>query len=579
MGALLLCTRPGAQKQVSALPPRLSSSPCPRQRASEATIRAPSIAAPYRGRSNTASRENNGQRARRADALIPRHRAADLRGMASGGGAATPLQVPLADVTAKNLRASLHMRRPSAFDSRGELKQGVSLLDSLAPSPARSADAIEPKFGRLVDDSPSLVARARAFLARLRAARAQKSAAQAPPTHKSDAVPRAAGAMRGLAKLCDVLGSMLKTAPMLPFFCSLLATLVLHEWKPALFLRIPMLTHALSGTMLLAALFCALWKRGEPLRILAAGARPYAHPIDSCLDAYADSLTERDAAVKAGLEELRTHRAQLDALRKELAKDPAASDPSAVLKPSRKAAAMIAAGALGAGFDAEKAAEAERLRKQDTLRRSREQWRERGEQSAGELDEFSQMLQDHAATGYRKHTKELKMRSTPQGPRQAVPLAAFRRAAVVGSIASAMVRREGSGSSAGGRNQGGRREGSGSGSGAPVFGSFNSYSGKHGSGDGHGLRRAWNGGGRGGANGTPRRYSGASDASVRTAASAPVTRHNSRRKKMHLFRRKRARGRPDEDATRSVTAPVTPARRDYSVTPGGRSADESPSLA
>lgn len=459
----------------------------------------------------------------------------------SAGTNAAPLLVPSADVTAKNLRASVQSRSASAtynYDSDGRLqRRAVSILDRLTSTGRSASESDVPKFTRFVDENPGLLVRARSLIKRLRARRS------AEPKKVSASMNKP---LRTLARACELLNYS-PLPPIVFFLGTVCITVIFNILRPtAIHRRFPAITPLLDGLLVLTALLSILWKREGMLHALSRGEHPYRHPVDSCLEPYAEYIAGRAAEVKAGREELKQNHAQLDALRRELAKDPAAADPNAVLKPNKHAAAMIKAGALGAGYDAEKAAEAERLRKEESLRRSHQHWRERS--GSASMDDALEKLQSHAATGYRKHTKELKMRAAPRPMPQ---LAALRRAAnaatTVNSLAAGMAGgmlgrgasvesalREASGSSGAsgapgdsGSRGGGRRE-----SVTPNESSF-SFSRAATGQEGMGVRR----------------YSAASEQSIRTAASAPasVVRQSSKRSKLRLFRKRRTERPNPED--------------------------------
>ncbi len=444
-------------------------------------------------------------------------------------GAPARLLVPSADVTAKNLRATLHAYSASKstynYDSDGRLqRRAMSIFDKLTSTPRPVDDGERPKFFRLVDDTPSLLTRFRAFITRLKSQRAES---------KKKRVVGESKALRILARICELI-DYCPIPPMSLFLGSVFTTVMVNILRPSFALRFEWMPSVLDGCIIFSTLLCFAWKRGPVLRAINRNESPYRHPIDDALEPYAEYIEEKHAAVKAGNEELKTNFAQLDALRRELARDPAAADKNAILKPSQRAKAMIEAGALGAGYDAEKAAEAERIKKEESLRRSHQLWRERS--GNNEVDEAIEKLKSFAATGYRMKTKELKQRAAPRPVPPAV--AALRRggvaAATVASAANALASGLASGGGSGGprastEGSGERNSGSGTSGSNPMpgrptlplnatFASFNSFAPP-------------------GAADTSRRYSG-SNASVRSTASAPLSTSNARKPKMRIFRRK-----------------------------------------
>lgn len=468
------------------------------------------------------------------------------------GSASEPLLVPSADVTAKNLRASLHNRTASGtYDSDGRMqRRAMSILDKVVgPNTVENVDKdAPPKFTRLVDDTPSMLTQLKSFIYRVRTSgKSGKKAAKKSASGETNPVYRALG------KLCDVI-EYSPLPPMVYFLGVLFLIIVLKLFEPVRLLKkFPYIPQLLEVLLVLSGVIAILWKRSRVFYTLAKGDSPYKHPIDSCLEPYHEHITERAERIKLENAELAENHAQLDALRKELAKDPAAHIPGSVLKPSRKAANMIRDGALGAGYDAEKAAEAEEMRKRERQRESHKLWREKSVSVGNDDAEMvEKLIISHAATGYRKHTKELKMRAAPRPP---PAVNAFKKAsaAVVGasSAASAFA-----GLTAGGGNSSGSPSGENSASQRDQSGSSGR---RDGSGSGaSGIAGTAAGGGdavRGNSFNVfgnvihpnnmdmTRRSSGGSDMSVKTAASGPanaaVSRQNSKRFKK-LFRRKRS---------------------------------------
>lgn len=141
------------------------------------------------------------------------------------------------------------------------------------------------------------------------------------------------------------------------------------------------------------------------------------HSAELRLDHPESDVQARDKAVEKALELLHQNEAKLDALKKELAKEGNARNDDGQIVPSRRAAEMIASGALGAGFDAQTAAEVEHRRREENVKRSREEWRVRVEmveqQDDDEMKQSLKLLADHAATAYTKRTKDLKTKISP----------------------------------------------------------------------------------------------------------------------------------------------------------------------
>ena len=468
-------------------------------------------------------------------------------------GAPARLLVPSADVTAKNLRATLHAHSASKstynYDSDGRLqRRAVSIFDKLTSGSRPVDDGDQPpKFSRLVDDTPSIFARLRAFISHLKSQRAEA---------KKKRVAGESKAIRMIARICEFV-DYCPIPPLSLFLGSVFTTVMVNILHPSYALRFEWVPSVLDGCIIFSTLLCFAWKRGPVLRAYNRNEQPYRHPIDDALEPYAEYIEAKQAAVKAGNEELKTNFAQLNALRRELARDPAAKDRNAVLKPSERAKAMIEAGALGAGYDAEKAAEAERIKKEESLRRSHQLWRERSGNT--ELDDALEKLENHAATGYRMKTKELKLRAAPRPVPPAI--AALRRsgavaanvASVANTIASGLGGARGSTEGSAERNSGSGTSGSNPLPPRPTiplnatFASFNSFAPP-------------------GAADTSRRYSGMSNTSVRSTASAPLSSNNFRKPKMRIFRRKQ---RTSPDIVASVNGNGNGNSRDVFVEPLG----------
>eukprot|EP00177_Eucheuma_denticulatum_P004114 GFKZ01007463.1.p1 GENE.GFKZ01007463.1~~GFKZ01007463.1.p1 ORF type:complete len:422 (-),score=74.41 GFKZ01007463.1:164-1375(-) len=249
-----------------------------------------------------------------------------------------------------------------------------------------------------------------------------------PPQHPVNSARTPAPPQKSkLRTLCEKLAPVLEKLalavgkvpdPVLVFL--LLATFVmaLERLRPHWLRPIPvkiLVTLSFLPVLVLAA----VWRKTELFTKLREGANPLSHPAEHLLDPVEAHLKQREESVRREEEQLKKNYAQLDALRKELAQDPHARDPDAVIVPSRKAAAMIAAGALGAGYDAEAAQAVEQRRREESVKRSREEWRARTEQAEDNVEQTHESLKlmaDHAATEYRTRTKELKTKSATSGP-------------------------------------------------------------------------------------------------------------------------------------------------------------------
>lgn len=325
------------------------------------------------------------------------------------------LLVPAADVLAKNMRAQESARIPpaaAASDAGGAPSGTRRTLIGMGAATEQSQNAIRSKilFRRAV--SPPVPSPITTLLAKLFP---KKPSPDASPSHKPPLPSPLAKLIPPLEKAAALASNL--PDPTLLFLAQVLLVLLIEQFRPH-WLSSLLAKVAIILSFLPLFLLALLWRKTELFATLREGQNPLSHPAEHRLDAQQDDLTRREAAVTAANAELAKNRAQLDALRKELAKDPHAADPAAIIVPSRKAAAMIAAGALGAGYDADAAHAVEQRRKEESVRRSREAWRVRTEETevhGEEAQESLKLLADHAAKAYTKRTRELKSASGSGG--------------------------------------------------------------------------------------------------------------------------------------------------------------------
>lgn len=355
---------------------------------------------------------------RRPPAAAPPPRPARRDPMALGGSTARPLLVPAADVLAKNMRALESSRKPpaaAASDAGGAPSGKRRAFIGLGAATEQSELEAHTQIRfRRAPDPPSASPLA-ALLARLSRPPAP-AAPDAPPAQASPLTRAFAKVLPPLEKAAAIASRL--PDPTLLFLALVLVVLLVERARPH-WLHPPLAKAALLLSFLPLFALALLWRKTELFATLREGQNPLSHPAEHRLDGLEADLAQREQRVKKAQEELRKHRAQLDALRKELAKDPHARDPDAVIIPSRKAAAMIAAGALGAGYDAEAAQAVEQRRKEESVKRSREEWRARTEETEDNVNETKESLKlmaDHAATAYTKRTRELKTKSGGGGP-------------------------------------------------------------------------------------------------------------------------------------------------------------------
>lgn len=202
--------------------------------------------------------------------------------------------------------------------------------------------------------------------------------------------------------------------PLIMFLTVVLLILLTARLRPH-WLRHIAVRVSTTLALLVTWIMSALWNKTQLFCMIRERREILTHPTEHRLDPMEAELLAREQGVKTAEEELRDNRDRLDTLRKELLKEGNTISADGKIMPSRAAAEMIAAGALGAGFDAATAAEVEQRRKEENVRRLREEWHARASQSDDDREEMQKnlrMLADHAATAYEKRTRELKTRTT-----------------------------------------------------------------------------------------------------------------------------------------------------------------------
>lgn len=140
----------------------------------------------------------------------------------------------------------------------------------------------------------------------------------------------------------------------------------------------------------------------------------FTHPAEHRLDGLEADLKAREQRVRAAEETLKKDRQLLDDLKKELKKEGNIVNADGVIVPSRRAAEMIEAGALGPGYDPSTAHQVETQRRLENAQKCRDQWRQRTEYSDEERQKTKEslaLLAHHAATAYSDQTKGLKIQT------------------------------------------------------------------------------------------------------------------------------------------------------------------------
>lgn len=321
--------------------------------------------------------------------------------------------MPAADVLAKNMRAVESAIAASATSPRNSRTERASptLLMSIGARDevdVRKSRDRSVRFRRAKPESKANPISA--LFGRIFASKNKEEGTAAPP-EKS-----------GVQKMLEKLFPMLEKAaglveripdPTLLFLALVLVILIVDRYRSHWLDPIPVrIAVVLSFIPLFALTF--IWRKKALFTILKQEKNLLTHPAEHRLDGFEADLKAREEKLKKDEDEFKKNREQLDELRKEIFKDAAAHDPDAVIVPSRKAAEMIAAGALGAGFDEEASSAVEARRKEENMKRSRDEWRQRAEEAESKSEvtqERIKLMADHAATAYTKRTKELKTRS------------------------------------------------------------------------------------------------------------------------------------------------------------------------
>lgn len=334
-----------------------------------------------------------------------------------------PLLVPAADVLAKNMQALDAARVPPAVVAasrssgpRGTRRTLIGLGAEVEDETMRERSVI--RFRRAPDDpKPSSIAALLQKLFPKKLTEEEKAAETARRKREKSPLHKAMAKYMPLVEKAAALASRLPD-PTVLFLGLVLLVLLVERTRPHWLAPLVVKLGVIASFMPLLAL-AMLWRKTELFAQLREGQNPLSHPTEHCLDGLETQLAAREEAVKTAQETLKKNRAQLDALRKELAKDPNAANPEAVIVPSRKAAAMIAAGALGAGYDAEKAQAVEHKRMEENMKRSREAWKAKTEEADDDAVEKTKerikLMADHSATAYTKRTREIKSRGATQG--------------------------------------------------------------------------------------------------------------------------------------------------------------------
>ncbi|KAI0562216.1 chemotaxis protein CheA [Gracilaria domingensis] len=332
------------------------------------------------------------------------------------GGAARPLLVPAADVLAKNRRAfdPLDAPRPDGGADASSSSTLLMTIGALTEGDPRARKNVVRFRAAKPDSKPNPIA---LLFARLFSGAAGAQSGDASRSGDKSSLASSLHMLWPPLEKASAIASRLPD-PTVLFLALVLAVLLINRYRPHWFHSILVKIAVILSFLPLFAL-ALLWRKTELFAQLREGRNPLSHPAEHMLDDLEAELKAREDNVKKAQNTLNANRSKLDALRKELAKDPNATDPTAIIVPSRKAAAMIAAGALGAGYDAEAAHAVEARRREESVKKSREEWRQKAEEvenNVGQTEESVKLLQHHASTAYSKRTREIKIRSASGRP-------------------------------------------------------------------------------------------------------------------------------------------------------------------
>lgn len=340
----------------------------------------------------------------------------------SPSSSSRPLYVPPADVLAKNLRAQELARGARGFTSTSASDTvASSLLMNLGAKSESSKLAARNKQARFQRASskkglPSTVMLA---VSRLLAgkASADKQASSSSSTHETkSSPPRFAKMMPPLEKAANISSRL--PSPMMIFLAISVFIIVLDRVRPRWLHLVPV--QVLMTLLLVIPLVLAIvWRHGDLFHMIREGCSLFTHPAEHRLDGVEGELNVREERMRNATASLKKNQAKLDTLRKELSKPGNVLNGDGCIIPSRKAAVMIADGALGAGFDPVSAHEVEQRRREENMRRWRAEWKSKTDQTDWSNDEtkenLERQMEDHAHTAYSKRTKELKTKASPTG--------------------------------------------------------------------------------------------------------------------------------------------------------------------
>lgn len=329
----------------------------------------------------------------------------------SGGSSsmsARPLLVPAADILAKNKRAQEQHGRKERLSTTTDPTSPTLFLgfSSISDSRKLSERQKNARFRRATPSRPNPLS---ALFSKLFSSKrnASSNASETSENTPSTAVK--------VATTCEKIATISSRAPD-PTIISLAQTmiiLIIKRFRPHWFeyLGAKLLIPFLLVVPLLLAIF---WRKADLFKMIREEKSIFTHPAEHRLDGLEAELKAREQRVRVAEETLKKDRQMLDELKKELKKEENIVNSDGVIVPSRRAAEMIVAGALGPGYDPTTAHEVENRRRLENVQKCRQQWRQLAECSHEEFNktkESLKLLADHAATAYSDQTKELKIQT------------------------------------------------------------------------------------------------------------------------------------------------------------------------
>lgn len=333
-----------------------------------------------------------------------------------------PLLVPAADVLAKNLRAQEHARGARGFTSTSASDTVASSLLMNLGAKSESSELVaknkQARFQRASTKS-GLASTIMLSVSRLLAGKSTDKKAPSSASvseNKPAGPPRFAKLMPPLEKASTITSRL--PSPMMIFLAVSVFIILIDRVRPRWLHFVPVQV-CLTLLLFVPLILAVVWRHGDLFSMIREGCSLFTHPAEHRLDGVEGELKVREEQIRNALDTLKKNQGKLDSLRKELSKPGNLLNGDGCIVPSRKAAVMIADGALGAGFDPVSAHEVEQRRREENMKRWRAEWRAKTDQmdwnNDDSKDDFEKQMEDHAHTAYPKRTKELKTKASPTG--------------------------------------------------------------------------------------------------------------------------------------------------------------------